>query len=1407
MENSNKISSFESSFDVIQQNTLLTQYKFNTDSFLNQLAEKTRNFFISNSSVKTTTVKLICNKNSSVSYTCEYVSAISPTRTTVTMSAKYVSTQTFQIYDTSPITDVNSTLKNTLIRHLKKLLLLNYRKDFNFSALADNIIKYAKANRFSEQYVETYATPIGNLKSKTITVKISVADFSVSDYIKKDTANSLYILVDGTQISTSSKKYTFTLTDETNSYDVSETFNKGIGSLTVAEYRKVLDSLVSQFNMLEFKNIIQANTSEDIVFSTLFNFFKNSDTFESQTNFLSKLMIEFRNYQINSAYDYPSDNISLLNYTDSMRISDSAEITNDTSFNIFKFPTIKNKRFIESVSDPNYNVIDTNIIKMITATKFSIIRVVTDILNQSMPYLIADSSANPMETFLSRILGPSFTNVITYQQLYNVFLYMAKLLENIKLFSFNVYFKRSSVYPYKLTLFSSTLYPEIPFNNNETDSYYQAVLDSPIFYHTGVNCNSLADVDTTLSFNDNDHRSDYYSNFFEILYSSNEQYSSGKIKHPYFVSRNKLIYTTVESHNETPTFDIYSKTGSNGQSSFFTNYITSTYNLTNQLDSIFSLFDLKPSTIIKKKNVLQAFYFLMSKWHENLRTLHCNIFCCHMNCHTGQYFIKSSTIPGDISDSTIQKNIVINYHFYGWNDDGTRNTAIPDDPSIFIEGLHANLDLPENEVITTWSSSRTIASNEYNPAADQLTFDLKFPQYHGGGTGIDIYADYVINNFFSINSTNQRWYSESDSGCNYSVKIQSPKATLGEDYQTYNNTLTIKCEDRLDAESTITTLTGTTFIPQNWYLTTDHTNTTDLNFTTAPTNTMISCIPLSIDVYYKATLDSDTPPGYGKYDLEKDTIFELITTGSDSGWVIPDTRNFATALVYNGTNAASLPTANSTLGIDAANRGTVGYFATEFTPCLSLYTCVIKSGDTLHPDIRTNFEDLYRSIYPTTTLTNIHDMLLTECNISYSNKNGMATSVGTIRIAAKTDSKIFKGSTLINYTVNILQPLDLNSDPINIDFSSADIHNITDPKTGKIIKRYVTTLKPTVECSELVKDSDPPIYRPIQQSLLNIEYLPETTVGNDTQINIQIKPRSSGAGNLYFTGTKTLTGILEPPSDPDIKFGQGLKYLGNTIKFPGIYGKKDTVGNYLKWCSESINVDNVPKGKGLVIYAECYADRDQGHTHTCVGSISLIVDGSNIGMGMTGSGNAHYVAATACYVVRGNSGGSTNKHSYQWQQQLGTIIPASNIDTATSGSTVRVGIETSIFDPNYDRGRNIQVDIKYNYKELTPDSVPRDGGDSSVPMYTVTLSLNGVAGSVSPTSITVPADYNDSGDGFETYGTLNRSSGWPIPPAIPTDAATYTFNGWSTSSSGSIVTGSEHMSNGSTLYAIWTTSS
>ena len=139
--------------------------------------------------------------------------------------------------------------------------------------------------------------------------------------------------------------------------------------------------------------------------------------------------------------------------------------------------------------------------------------------------------------------------------------------------------KRSSTYLYKNTQFLATLYPEIPFNNDETDSYYQAILDSPTFHHIGVDCNNLTTPKLSLQLFTPD-RSTFYSNFFEILYSSTHHYNAGRLLHPYDISPSKLVYSTVKSHKETPTFDVYDKNGSNGQLAFFTNYTTSTYKLT-----------------------------------------------------------------------------------------------------------------------------------------------------------------------------------------------------------------------------------------------------------------------------------------------------------------------------------------------------------------------------------------------------------------------------------------------------------------------------------------------------------------------------------------------------------------------------------------------------------------------------------------------------------------------------------------------------------------------------------------------------------------------------------------------------------------------------------------------------------
>ena len=101
------------------------------------------------------------------------------------------------------------------------------------------------------------------------------------------------------------------------------------------------------------------------------------------------------------------------------------------------------------------------------------------------------------------------------------------------------------------------------------------------------------------------------------------------------------------------------------------------------------MFNIKEGTLIKKKNVLQAFYFLLSKWHENIRTIHCDVFCCHLNCHSGKYFLRGEMYTEDIDDSVIVKTIHVNYHFYGWRDNGEINSAVQtsNPAAVFTRGI------------------------------------------------------------------------------------------------------------------------------------------------------------------------------------------------------------------------------------------------------------------------------------------------------------------------------------------------------------------------------------------------------------------------------------------------------------------------------------------------------------------------------------------------------------------------------------------------------------------------------------------------------------------------------------------------------------------------------------------------
>jgi hypothetical protein len=264
--------------------------------------------------------------------------------------------------------------------------------------------------------------------------------------------------------------------------------------------------------------------------------------------------------------------------------------------------------------------------------------------------------------------------------------------------------------------------------------------------------------------------------------------------------------------------------------------------------------------LIKSKNVLQAFYLLLSKWHENIRTMHCDIFCCHVNCHTGKYFLKGTATYADVDDDVIQKNIYINYHFYGWNDDGTSDSSATVTAAIFRQSIVTMMHLPENQIITTWSSSRKNKGNSYQPSVDQLKLNLRFPSYHGSATRLSVYADYQINDCFAISETNYTYVGSSGDGLGYDVEVHSPVAILGSDISEFEENRMILCEDHLDSGTTITTYNpANLFIPKNYYETGGHKLTTDINLSNVAIdgvqpNTMISCIPLSIDVYFKATL-------------------------------------------------------------------------------------------------------------------------------------------------------------------------------------------------------------------------------------------------------------------------------------------------------------------------------------------------------------------------------------------------------------------------------------------------------------------------------------------------------------------------------------------------------------------------
>ena len=141
------------------------------------------------------------------------------------------------------------------------------------------------------------------------------------------------------------------------------------------------------------------------------------------------------------------------------------------------------------------------------------------------------------------------------------------------------------------------------------------------------------------------------------------------------------------------------------------------------------------------------------------------------------------------------------------------------------------MSLPENETITTWTSSRIKSSNNYHSSDDQLKLQLKFPTYHGSASKIDVYATYQINDCFAVNETNYT-YIGSGAPMNYDVNVRSPVAVLGTDIQEFDSVKMILCEDRLDATGGITTLANPKFIPYSYYeyASPPHTETTDLNF-------------------------------------------------------------------------------------------------------------------------------------------------------------------------------------------------------------------------------------------------------------------------------------------------------------------------------------------------------------------------------------------------------------------------------------------------------------------------------------------------------------------------------------------------------------------------------------------------
>ena len=301
-------------------------------------------------------------------------------------------------------------------------------------------------------------------------------------------------------------------------------------------------------------------------------------------------------------------------------------------------------------------------------------------------------------------------SIITTASLQNFLISFASILEKLKFFQCNLYYKQLR-FDGKMAFHNTVnVYPELPaFNDAEDNVFYSAVLASPLAKYYAV------DMST----------SSFLKTIFSLTDEANTQINT--------ITNQKLVYTNV-NYNTYQSFDVMSFNGTNGRIDCFPKITTKDFDLKSYVNFVIDTFNIKPGIKISAKKVKQAILFLLDIWQRNIQTFQIDLYLCHYNCHT------NNLLEDTLTDSLIQDYYYKVEHVIQFD--------------TFPAGIIDVIDLVSHTKYYKFASSapasRSTNESDYHAARDRVPIELTYPIYTGSNldTDIPVTVKCIVTNIF-----------------------------------------------------------------------------------------------------------------------------------------------------------------------------------------------------------------------------------------------------------------------------------------------------------------------------------------------------------------------------------------------------------------------------------------------------------------------------------------------------------------------------------------------------------------------------------------------------------------------------------------------------------------------------------